>query len=394
MSDLIQKIENKINRQNEIPNLISKIDSILLNKHQILTDNDIQALENEKLKLNSELVKVDLSLEEKHKNFFYTHSDIVNAPDISWLIENMIPRQSIGVLIGASGVGKTTFVVNCSEKILKLNPEVFIIFIDGDMALNKVKEMGIDKLMDKYGDRFKYAGKTTDYFSNSAQNLLQDIALEQQKYPNRTYFVIEDSLSLIAKKSRGFINTNELYKYEKILREHKGCSLIIHHKNKAGIFADSQCIENFADFTYEIERNDFNSCIVLHPRKASRFDIKGKAFLTEDRKIIKEVDYDTVNISFRESQFVNFVLDALEEEELNQSELLNHLEKIRFFSEFKVGQKKAIRWLREWADKGKWKYEQRVGEKNAIYYWLDINSETEKLAKLPNNDLMEIQNGY
>ena len=59
MSDLIQKIENKINRQNEIPNLISKIDSILLNKHQILTDNDIQALKNEKLKLNSELITVN-----------------------------------------------------------------------------------------------------------------------------------------------------------------------------------------------------------------------------------------------------------------------------------------------------------------------------------------------
>jgi hypothetical protein len=53
MSDLILKIENKINRQNEIPNLISKIDYILLNKHQILTDNDIQALENEKLKLKA-----------------------------------------------------------------------------------------------------------------------------------------------------------------------------------------------------------------------------------------------------------------------------------------------------------------------------------------------------
>ena len=70
MSDLIQKIENKINRQNEIPNLISKIDSILLNKHQILTDNDIQALKNEKLKLNSELITVNQSLEEKHKISF------------------------------------------------------------------------------------------------------------------------------------------------------------------------------------------------------------------------------------------------------------------------------------------------------------------------------------
>ena len=383
MSDLIQKIENKINRQNEIPNLISKIDSILLNKHQILTDNDIQGLKNEKLKLNSELVKVDLSLEEKHKNFFYTHSDIVNAPDISWLIENMIPRQSIGVLIGASGVGKTTFVFNCCEKILQINPDVFIIFIDGDMALNKVKEMGIDKLMGLYKDRFKYAGKTTDYFSNSAQNLLNDIALEQQKYPHRTYFVVEDSLTLVAKKTRGFIDTNFLYKNEKILRDFGGCSLIIHHKNKAGIFADTQQIENYADYTYEIERNDFNSCIILHPRKASRFNIIGKAFLTIDKKIVNEIDYEDANISFRESQFVNTIVDVLEDGEMNQSEILNYLEKIRFFSEYKIGQKKVIRWLQIWSDKGKWNYEKRPNEKNSVFYWID--EKQSNLKKLSNN---------
>lgn len=141
---------------------------------------------------------------------------------------------------------------------------------------------------------------------------------------------------------------------------------------------------------YEIERNDFNSCIVLHPRKASRFDIKGKAFLTINKKIVNEIDYEDANISFRESQFVHTIVDALEDGEMNQSEILNHLEKIRFFSEFKVGQKKAIRWLREWSDKGKWKCEQRVGEKNAIYYWLDFKNETEKLAKLPNDDLKGI----
>ncbi|MCT7594247.1 AAA family ATPase [Aliarcobacter butzleri] len=386
MSDLIQKIQNKIDRQNKIPKLIQKINHLLEEQKHILNENDIKELESEKLKLEDELIIANLSLEEKHKNFFYTYDDITNAPDISWLIENMIPKQSIGVLIGASGVGKSTLSLNCSEKILKSNPDVFIIFIDGDMALNKAKEMGIDKLLNKYGDRFKYAGKTTNYFSDSAQKLLKDISLEQEKYPDRTYFVIEDSLSLVAKKSRGFIDTNELYKYEKILRQHKGCSLIIHHKNKAGIFADSQQIENYADYTYEIERNDFNSCIVLHPRKASRFDIQGKAFLTIDRKIVDEIDYENANIDFRESQFVHTIIDLLEDGEMNQSEILNHLEKIRFFSEFKVGQKKAIRWLREWSDKGKWKCEQRVSEKNSIFYWLDIKSESEKLAKLPSDD--------
>lgn len=394
MSNLIKQIENKINKQAEIPNLILRINSILLNQYHILSDNDIQILENEKLRLNNELVEVEQSLEEKNRNFFYSYDEIANAPEIDWLIENMIPRQSIGVLIGASGVGKSTLVFACCERILNSNPDVFIIFIDGDMALNKVKEMGVDKLMQTYGDRFKYAGKTTDYFANSAQKLLKDISLEQEKYPDRTYFVVEDSLSLTAKKSRGFIDTNELYKYEKMLRKFKGCSLLIHHKNKAGIFADTQHIENYADYTYEIERNEFNSSIILYPRKASRFDIKGKAFLTKDRKIIKEVDYESVNISFRESQFVHYVVDALSDGEMNQSEILAHLEKIRFFSEYKIGKKKAIRFLREWGDKSRWRYEQRMSEKNAVYYWLDIDNQTDKLAKLPNNDLIGGINEY
>lgn len=158
MSDLIKRIQNKIDRQNEIPKLIQKINHLLEEQKHILNENDIKELESEKLKLKDELIVANLSLEEKHKNFFYTYDDITNAPDIGWLIENMIPKQSIGVLIGASGVGKSTLSLNCSEKILKSNPDVFIIFIDGDMALNKAKEMGIDKLLNEYGDRFKYAG--------------------------------------------------------------------------------------------------------------------------------------------------------------------------------------------------------------------------------------------
>ena len=173
-----------------------------------------------------------------------------------------------------------------------------------------------------------------------------------------------------------------LYKYEKILRQHGGSSLAIHHTNKSGIFADTQQIENYADYTYLLERNEFNSSILVHPQKASRYDIKGRAYLTENRKIVKEVDYENFNITQRESQFVIYVIDALEDGKMNQSEILIHLEKVKFFSEYKVGQKKAIKWLQIWAEKGKWIYEQSPSEKNAIFYRLE--SESEKLAKLPN----------
>ena len=50
-------------------------------------------------------------------------------------------------------------------------------------------------------------------------------------------------------------------------------------------------------------------------------------------------------------------------------------------------QKKAIKWLQIWGNKGKWIYEQRANEKNAIFYRLE--SETEKLVKLPNTKNIE-----
>lgn len=381
MDGIITKIEEKIKKQQKIPEDIEKIDSILLNKNHYLSDSERETLKKEKLKLENSLNQINLTLKEKHKNFFYTFDDIQSAPETRWLIPNLIPQGSNGVLIGPSGSGKTTFVLFLCSIILDSCKNVYIIYIDGDMSIGKIKEHGIDNMMHLYDNRFMYAGKNVDYFSDSSQNLLRDIVIEQKNHPERTYFVIEDSLTLTAKKKRGFIDTDHLYKYEKKLRDLNGSSLLIHHLNKAGIFADSQQIENYADYTYMIERNEFNSCILIHPQKASRYDIKGKAYLTSNRKIDKEVDYNIFNISLRESKFVMYVVDALEDGEMNQSELLLYLEKVKFFSDYKVGQKKAIKWLQIWGDKGKWIYEQRPSEKNAIFYRLE--SEAEKLAKLP-----------
>ncbi|MDD5156843.1 AAA family ATPase [Sulfurimonas sp.] len=371
MDDILTKIEEKIKKQQRIPELIEKIDLILLNKYHYLNDSEKEALQNERLILENDLLKVNITLEEKHKNFFYTYDDIKFAPKIKWLIPNLIPKGSIGVLIGPSGSGKTTLVVHLCSIILESFKDVYIIYIDGDMSVSKIKELGIESLMHWHNKRFLYAGKNSDYFSEASQNLLRDTVIEQKNNPERTYLVIEDSLTLTAKKKRGFIDTDYLYKYEKMLRDVGGGSFLVHHTNKAGVFADTQQIENFADYTYMIERNEFNSCILLHPQKASRYDIKGRAYMTKERKIAEEVDYDTFNISQRESKFVMYVIDALEDGEMNQSELLSYLEKVKFFSDYKVGQKKAIKWLQVWGDKGKWIYEQKPSEKNAIFYRLE-----------------------
>ena len=70
--------------------------------------------------------------------------------------------------------------------------------------------------------------------------------------------------------------TNELFRYEKKLRELGSTVIIVHHLNKLGAFADTQHIENYADYTYLIERNEFNGCILLNPKRQAGLIFKQK----------------------------------------------------------------------------------------------------------------------
>ena len=380
--NIITKIENKIKKQEEIPVLIQRIDDMLTINSHLLEKNEISELKNEKINLEKKLIKSNLSIDQKFNNFFYTSKDIEDAPETQWLIPEVIPSSTIGVFYGAPGSGKSSILIDYCNQILRNFENAYIIYIDADMALGKINDFGIGEMIKQYGERFKYAGKSVNDISIIAQNLLKEIVQVQLDFPQKKYIVIEDSLTLIAPRKQGFINVESLYKYEKQIRDAGGTIIIVHHLNKAGIFADSQQIENYADYTFLIQRNDFNSSILLHPKKASRYDIKEKAYKVENRKIIEEIDFQTANISNLEATFVNLIYDLLQDSEMNQSEIMKYLKQISFFSKFAVGEKKVISWLEKWAKNGKWACEQRVNEKNAKFYYV----QTAKLAKLPNNN--------
>lgn len=382
MNNIITKIENKIKKQEEIPVLIQRIDDMLTINSHLLEKNEISELKNEKINLEKKLIKSNLSIDQKFNNFFYTSKDIEDAPETQWLIPEVIPSSTIGVFYGAPGSGKSSILIDYCNQILRNFENAYIIYIDADMALGKINDFGIGEMIKQYGERFKYAGKSVNDISIIAQNLLKEIVQVQLDFSQKKYIVIEDSLTLIAPRKQGFINVESLYKYEKQIRDAGGTIIIVHHLNKAGIFADSQQIENYADYTFLIQRNDFNSSILLHPKKASRYDIKEKAYKVENRKIIEEIDFQTANISNLEATFVNLIYDLLQDSEMNQSEIMKYLKQISFFSKFAVGEKKVISWLEKWAKNGKWACEQRVNEKNAKFYYV----QTAKLAKLPNNN--------
>ena len=388
MSEILTKIKKKINLQSSINRQIDEINYILSQKKVLLDDKEIEELIQEKYILESQIIKSKLSFEDKFNDFIYTFDDINEAKDIEWLIQDLIPIQSLGVFYGNPGTGKSAIIIELCKQILNNINNVHIIYIDADMCSNKLKQIGISEIIKKYKDRFVYAGKQVTNIVAKTQDLLKEIIELQNKCSKKKYLVVEDSLTLLSSKKNGFINTDLLYKHEKQLREAGATVVVIHHLNKSGVFADSQQIENYADYTYLVERNEFNNCILLKPRKASRFDIKEKAYLTENRKIIEEIDFNMANISYTESSFVKIIIDVLYDcDQMNQSEILKYLKQSSFFTKFCVGEKKIIAWLEKWAKNGKWEFEQRASDKNAKYYYL---SQAKKHAKLLNIDKKEI----
>jgi archaellum biogenesis ATPase FlaH len=384
MSNIIEKIEIKIKNQEQIPDLIQRIDNILKNNSHLLSENEMEELENEKIRLEQKLIKSNLSIEKKYNDFFYSFEEIENAPKTQWLIAGVIPSGTIGVFYGGAGVGKSSLLVKFSQEILESYKNTYIIYIDADMALGKINDFGIGEIIKQYGERFRYAGKSSNNLSTVAQNLLKEIVQIQLDFPKRKYIVIEDSLTLITPRKNGFIDVEKLYKYEKQIRDVGGTIIIVTHLNKAGVMSDSIQIQNYADYTFLVQRNEFNSSILLCPQKASRYDIDEKAYRVEDRKIIEEIDFQIANISYSESSFVNTILDLLSDGEMNQSEIMKYLKQISFFSKYSIGEKKVLSLLDKWSKMGKWSYEQRVNEKNAKFYYI----QTAKLQNLQNCQTM------
>ncbi len=91
MSEILTKINKKINFQKKLKNEIENIESILTKDIHILSENEIYELKKEKENLEKNLIKSKLSFDEKFKDFIYNFEEISEAKDIRWLVKYVIP---------------------------------------------------------------------------------------------------------------------------------------------------------------------------------------------------------------------------------------------------------------------------------------------------------------
>lgn len=299
------------------------------------------------------------------KALLVTQESYQRVKEQSFLVPNTLPSASIGVLYGKAGSGKTTYVLHLYEQILQSCENIRVYFIDADMGIDMQKKYGLDKIQEKYSTNLQIFDISTDCVGYQA--ILKNIINEQKKNKKPTFVVI-DCLNKVAKKKRGFIDKDELYKTERIVRKNGGAVLFLHHTNKNKIFADTQQIEDFADYTAKCENDTAQKIISINYEKISRYADKlhSKYYKYDGLKIVDEVSPLQARLSESELALINSVKEQLKVGRTNQSDLL---EVLRKDTKVKLGQNKKRELLKKFADEGLWSFEQVPNENNAIYYF-------------------------
>lgn len=215
----------------------------------------------------SEIDKFSFELPEYR---FVSIDDIYQqATEVEWLVEDYIPKQSIGMIYGPSGIGKTHIVLDIAARIANGIPwceketsksTVLVLAGEGQgglkrrlQAIEKQHEFTIDRKKLLFSERA--TGIDTDDGFNELINAIE--ALDE--HPN---LIIVDTLSRHLMSSSensnedmaGFIN-----KLEQIKQMYKTSILIIHHtgKNEKSGARGASSIRANIDFSFALSKSNF-----------------------------------------------------------------------------------------------------------------------------------------
>lgn len=389
----IEKIKYKVNLKELEYSKISELEKLLQSPH--VTEEDVILIQNRIFELKNVVLNKNARGISRLKKFRLSSKKTALINDeLEFIYPSLIETRKLGMMFGESGIGKTLLLSSFANYALINKTIKCAIFLDFDNGLKTQKKRKYDQLADKWGDdKFDYLLGSEIVEEMEPINALKELVLDGEN--NKDKMIVIDSGSHFVydgtKNERQKLK--EFIDVVKILKNQGASPIIIHHSHRVrdGQIADYHgSFEWKRDLDYQIQitKNEDANTWLFHVKKDRDNLIESKAFkYDEDNVLPIEVSFEESNITRKESIFIKEIQEILKDfrEKVNQTELLK--ESKAFRQTLSLGDKRSIKWLQSFAEKGMWQYEKVASQNNSIFYC--INDKVKNQPNLPNNDMRD-----
>ena len=387
----IEKIKYEI-FQKEIKNYkIKKLEKLL--ESQFINYEQIKIVQKKIEELKYESSNNQPQGMERLKKFrLSTNKTSMIEDEAQFIYPNFIEASKITMFFGESGIGKTLQITAFVNYGLQNKTVKSGIFLDFDNGLISLKKRKYDQLSEKWGeDKFDYLLGSEILQEMEPIDALKELVLDAHN--NKGKMIIIDSGSHFVydgtKNERQKLK--EFIDIVKILKNQGATPIIIHHTHRVrdGQIADyhgSFQWKRDLDYQFLITKNEDTNTWLFHVKKDRDNLIQSKAFKYDQDNVLPiEVSFEESNMTRKESIFVKEIQEILKDfgEKVNQSELLKESKSFR--QSLGLGDKRSIKWLQSFGEKGMLSYEKVASQNNSILYW--FNDKVRNSPNLPNNSI-------
>lgn len=270
-------------------------------------------------------------------DFALTPEEIEGFDD-SWLIDDFIVNQSLGMIYAEAGSGKSYFSIFLALYMLKNDIAKKVYYLDADNGNQVVKKRKIDKIIRFSDNKIKYLhSKKLNPFKKD--RLLDDFVKPLEQKPsdfyNDTFFIFDSARNFISGDLSADYKVKPFLDDLQTLRDYGANVIFLHHQPKQplnkdennGLYKGATAFNDSADYSYHLSSKKLSDDKMLILLKAikSRNQEKNQAFILDTITFnIEFVDYDDYAMNDKQLETIDLVKEVLEDNQdgLTENQLI------------------------------------------------------------------------
>lgn len=286
-------------------------------------------------------------------------SERIRNHQVSWLINDFIISQSLGMIYAEAGSGKSYLAVFLALYMLKNDTINEVIYLDADNSISTVKLRNGDKWIDLASDKLVYL--SSECIGNFTQSiftaeLIKSLENEPKDYLKGKLIIFDSARNFISGDLSADFRVKPFLDDLQTLRDYGANVIFLHHQPKQplnkdennGLYKGATAFNDSVDYSYHLSSkrlSDDKMLILLRAIKSRNLE-KNQAFILDSITLGFEfVNYDDYSMNDKELDTIEVIQEILNENKagISKRELIKKVLERAKFNEIETLGSNALR---------------------------------------------------